>query len=282
MSLVVFCAVLAAAVLHAVWNAIVKGGSDKQLSMAAVMLGHVPFALVAVAFSPLPAPESLPYLLAGIALHFGYQTFLMYAYQVGDLTQIYPIARGSAPMLVAGVSFLFLGVTLQPVEWLAVLVIGIGILSISITRRGDGQRNPQAARLALVTGGFIASYSLVDGLGARAAGTAFGFYGWLALGNAVLVVAYLAIKSPAHLRALPRDGKRVFLIGGSASFIAYALVIWSFTQAPIALVTALRETSIIFALLIGVFFLREKLSLGKVLATAITLFGVALLRLGKS
>jgi drug/metabolite transporter (DMT)-like permease len=281
MSFTVFCAVLTAALLHASWNAMVKGARDKQLNMVAVVIGHLPLAVIALVFSPLPALASLPYLLAGIALHFGYQLMLLRAYDAGDLTQIYPIARGSAPMIVAAVSVGFLGVTLQPVEIIAVLTIGIGILSMALVRKSDGLRNTQGARLALITGCFIAAYSLIDGMGARVAGTSMGFYGWLAVGNAVLMAGLMAARAPHQLRALHRVGKRVFLLGGSASFAAYALVIWSFTQAPIALVTALRETSIIFALLIGVFFLREKLDLAKLASTAITLIGVALLRLAK-
>ncbi|WP_323006291.1 EamA family transporter [Pseudorhodobacter sp.] len=281
MSLHVFGAVLVAALLHASWNAMVKGARDKQLNMIAVVIGHMPLALVALLFSPLPALASLPYLLVGMALHFGYQLFLIRAYHAGDLSQIYPIARGSAPMLVAAISVLFLGVPLHPFEVAAVLTIGIGILSMALVRKADGQRNPQGAKLALITGGFIAAYSLVDGMGARLAGSALGFFGWLALGNAGLMVALVAARAPHQFRALHTSGKRVFLIGGSASFAAYAIVIWAFTQAPIALVTALRETSIIFALLIGVFFLREKLDLGKVISTTLTLLGVALLRLAK-
>ena len=281
MSFPVFIAVIGAAFLHAAWNAMVKGGRDKQLNMAAVVIGHLPLAILALLLSPTPDQASLPYIFTGIALHFGYQITLLRAYGVGDLTQIYPLARGSAPMVVALVSVTLLGVHLQVIEIIGVATIGIGILSIALVRRADGLRNPHGARLALITGGFIAAYSLVDGMGARVAGSAMGFYGWIAVGNALLMAAYLGLRAPHQLRALHRDGKRVFLLGGSASFAAFGIVIWGFTQAPIALVAALRETSIIFALLIGVFFLKERLSLAKVAATAITLLGVALLRLAK-
>ena len=279
MSVLVFSAVLAAALLHASWNAMVKGGRDKQLNMVAVVVGHLPIAVIAIVFSPLPDPASFPYILAGLSLHLGYQLFLIRAYHAGDLTQVYPIARGSAPMLVAVISVAFLGVTLAPLEIAAVLTIGFGILSMALVNKTNGKRNPQGVKLALITGCFIAAYSLVDGTGARLSGTAIGFYGWIAMGNAILMAAYIAATAPHQFGALYTNGKRVFLIGGSASYAAYGLVIWAFTQAPIALVTALRETSIIFALLIGALFLREKLDSGKIIATAITLIGVALLRL---
>ena len=281
MEFTVFVAVLGAAVLHAAWNAVVKGGTDKRLNMAAVMLGHIPFAMVSLLFVPLPAVESLPYLAAGIGLHFGYQIFLMRSYEKGDLTQVYPIARGSAPLIVAVFSVLVLGVHLTAMEICALLLIGAGILSLALVRRADGMRNGHAGLLALITGLFIASYSLVDGLGARLAGTSLGFFSWLAIGNGVVMIFYLRAVSPNVLRDLPRKGGKVFLLGGGASFIAYAIVTWAFTQAPIAIVTALRETSIIFALLIGVFFLRERLDLAKVFSTAITLVGAVLLRFAR-
>ena len=135
--------------------------------------------------------------------------------------------------------------------------------------------------MALVTGGFIASYSLVDGLGARIAGTSLGFYSWLSVGNGCLMILFLAVRSPDTLKKLPRQGLPMLVVGGGASFVAYALVTWSFSQAPIAMVTALRETSIVFALLIGVFFLKERLSLIKVFSTMTTLIGVVLLRFAR-
>ncbi len=277
----VFFAVISAALLHAVWNALVKNADDKFLSMTAVVLGHVPIAIAILPFVPSPATASWPYLIVGIGLHVGYQLFLLYSYRVGDLTQVYPIARGSAPLLVAGVSVLFLGVQLSSLEILAILLIGAGIMSMSLVRQADGQRNLKAASLALCTGFFIAGYSLIDGLGARLSGSALGFYGWLTLGNAIVFSLIMMARKSQVLMDVPVRAKSVFIVGGSASFVAYALVIWAFTQAPIALVTALREISIVFALLIGVFFLKEKLDLAKVFSTLVALCGAILLRFSK-
>lgn len=281
METIVFAAVLLAAALHATWNAVVKGTGDKFASMTAVVVGHAPIAVAALPFVPAPAPESWPYLAAGVVLHVGYQMFLLTSYRFGDLTQVYPIARGTAPMLVAGISVVFLGVHLKSMEILAVFTIGAGIMSLALVRQKDGLRNSKAAALAFTTGCFIAGYSLVDGLGARLAGTSLGFYAWLAIFNALIFAVFATLRDRSAMRRLVTDTKHVFLIGGSASFVAYALVTWAFTQAPIALVTALRETSIIFALFIGVFFLKEKLDLAKVFSTLVTLFGAALLRLAK-
>jgi drug/metabolite transporter (DMT)-like permease len=230
---------------------------------------------------PLPDIASWPYFLAGIVLHIGYQLFLLNSYRIGDLTQVYPIARGTAPILVALISVLVLGVTLSASELLPVFMIAIGIVSLCLVRQRDGLRNPRAAALAFVTGCFIAGYSLNDGLGAREAGTAVGFYAWLSLVNALLFAAIMRVMKPGLLTRIPTEGLRAFLFGGPASFAAYALVVWAFTQAPIALVTALRETSIIAALLIGVFFLKERLDLAKVASTIITLTGAILLRFAR-
>lgn len=281
MTTTVFLAVIGAAFLHAAWNALVKGGTDKLMSLTAVMLGHTPFAIVAVLISPPLGADALPFLIVGLLLHLGYQLFLLYAYGAGDLTQVYPIARGSAPLIVAVVSITVLGVTLQRMELLAVMIIGIGIVSLALVRRADGLRNGRAAMFALITGCFIAGYSIVDGLGARAGGTALGYSGWLAIGNSIALCAIVALRAPQTFGALWRDGHRLFWLGGGASFVAYAIVTWAFTQAPIALVTALRETSIVFALLIGVFFLKERLDLMKLLSTATVLVGAALLRLAR-
>lgn len=281
MDLIVFIAVVTAAALHASWNGLVKHSTDKHLSMLAIVLGHVPPALVILPFVPTPAQASWPYIAAGACLHFGYQLFLLASYRMGDLTQVYPIARGTAPMIVAVVSVAFLGVVLSSLEIAAIAIIGIGIMSLSIVRQGDGLRNTQAALTAFITGCFIASYSLVDGLGAREAGTALGFYGWLTILNALLLSATMAVIRPGVFRRLAGEGRTMALVGGGASYAAYALVIWAFTQAPIALVTALRETSIIFALLIGVVFLKEKLNLAKVVSTAVTLSGAILLRIAR-
>jgi drug/metabolite transporter (DMT)-like permease len=281
MSPTIMSIVLLAALLHASWNFLVKRTADKHLSMSAMALGHAPFAAAALLFAPTPRPQSLPYLFAGALLHTGYQLFLLNSYRIGDLSQVYPLARGVAPLIVAGVSYAFLGIDLSRAELAAILMIGTGIMSLAMVRRSDGLRNGRAASLAIVTGGFIAAYSLVDGLGARQAGTALGFYGGLSLVNAVIFAAVMRIHRPGLIGDLIHRRWRLALACGGASFAAYAMVIWAFTMAPIALVTALRETSIIFALLLGVFVLKERLDLIKMLATMLTLLGVGMLRINR-
>jgi len=281
MSLIVFVVVLGAAVLHAGWNGLVKHSGDKFLSMSAVVLGHVPFAVALLMFSPMPDASSWVYIVSGALLHTGYQLFLLYSYRIGDLTQVYPIARGVAPLIVAFVSVVFLGVHLKQMQLLGILAIGVGIMSLVIVRGGAGLSNRNAGFMAVATGCFIAAYSLNDGMGARLAGTAFGFFGWLSILNALSFFGVMWFLQPSAVKGVVGKGRKMAVIGGGGSFFAYALVTWAFTQAPIALVTALRETSIVFALLIGIVFLKERVDLAKVISVALSMFGAVLLRMAR-
>ena len=280
MSFAVFSIVLLAALLHASWNFLVKSRSaqDHWLAMTAIVLGHAPFALIALGLAPWPRSESWLYILAGAMLHAGYQLFLMVAYRLGDLSQVYPLARGLAPILVAGISAVCLGVSLSFIETAAVALIGLGIMSLALTRHAGGGWQVKPALLAALTGVCISGYSLIDGLGARLAGTPLGFYAWLSLINAFVFLLVIQTVKPGLALKIGRHHWRFALAGGGCSFGAYALVIWAFTKAPIALVTALRETSIIFALFLGVFVLKERLDLAKVAATLTTLLGLIILR----
>ena len=281
MTLGVFLAVLGAAFLHAMWNAVVKASGDKALSMTAMIIGHTPLALLSIVIAPMPDPAAWPLIAVGAALHVGYQLFLQASYRIGDLSQVYPLARGLAPLIVAAVSVLALGVALSPSELIAVALIACGILSLALARPASGGTDRRAAAYALITGVFIAAYSLVDGIGARSAGTALGFYGWLSVLNGIAFTAIMRVRRPTLWKDLDRRTLGFGLIGGSASYIAFAIVLWAMTKAPIALVTALRETSIIVALFIGVFVLKERLSLRKLLSTFLTISGAVVLRLAR-
>jgi drug/metabolite transporter (DMT)-like permease len=279
MSSTVMMAVLLAALLHACWNFLVKKNPDKAVSVTGIIIGHIPLAMAGVILAPLPNPQALPYLLLGTLLHLGYQFFLINAYRVGDLSQVYPLARGVAPLIVTVFSVLVLGAVLAVPQIVAVTAIGVGIMSLAQVRRKDGARNTKAALAALTTGGFIASYSLVDGTGARVAETALGFYAWLTVINASALLLWMRVFRAGMFTAVVFKNWKLTFGGGSAAFTAYAIVTWGFTQAPIALVTALRETSIIFALLLGSLVLKERLDSLKIFATAVTVIGIILLRM---
>jgi len=281
LSLTVFLAVLTAAALHAAWNAAVKSSEDKLIGMLAIVIGHMVPSAIAMIFFAFPSWESMPYFLAGMAFHIGYQFLLLSAYKVGDFTQVYPIARGTGPLIVTLVSIFVLGVAFSGYQLLAIALIIAGLMSLTLVRQSDGLRNPKAALMALATGFCIAGYSLVDGLGARISGDPTGFISTqLFMNGLVFVIIIYAYKPEAVKRAITEQ-KQMGLIGGTGSFIAYAIVVWAFTQAPIALVTVLRETSIIFALIIGTLVFKERLDLTKLFSTFLTLCGAVLLRFGK-
>jgi drug/metabolite transporter (DMT)-like permease len=275
----ILIAIMCAAFLHAAWNALLKSQPDKSAGALAVSLGSAVIGLACLAFTGLPAREAWPLVASSAVLHTGYFLFLTSAYRVGDLSQVYPIARGVAPLITAASAGLFLGETLTPVETAAVALIGLGIISIVLTARTDGRLNMVSCTLALITGIFISSYSLNDGVGARLSGNSLAFYGASAsLNCAMMCIGMSFFRRNVIISAL-RDCRRSLWIGGPLSFIAYALVTWAFTQAPIALVSALRETSLVFALIIGTLFLRERINLGKVVSVFVTLSGAVLLRL---
>lgn len=281
MELIVFLAVIFAAVLHASWNALVKGGPDKHLSMTALTIGQGLPGLPLLLFVPFPHPDSWWLIAMSVVLHVGYQLFLLTAYRLGDFTQVYPLARGSAPLIVAIISIGFLGVVLSGAHIVAIVLIASGIISLALVRRADGLRNPRAAAAALATGCFIAGYSLVDGTGGRLAGTGPGFYACVAVVNASVFAMFMNWRKPGIVKASFTAARVTLVFGGLAAFVGYCIVTWAFTIAPIALVTALRETSIVFALLIGVGIFKERLNLAKVASVLVTLAGTALVRLAK-
>lgn len=281
MTWTVFFAVLLAALLHATWNSLVKGSQDKYVGMLLVALGHVPPGIIFVFFAPLPGMDVLPWLGASLALHLGYQIFLAASYRVGDLTTVYPIARGSAPLFVTMVSLTVLDVDLSWSQVGSVGLLILGLLLLSYDRLGTNKRQWTVVALALVTGGFIASYSIVDGLGARKMGYALAYWGWVAIGNGALMTLWMLLFQPSSMAKvrLTSQNLTTLLLGGGASYLAYGIVTWAFTQAPIAVITALRETSVIFALLIGLMFLRERSTPMKIVACSMTVVGVICLRI---
>ena len=278
MSLNIFIAVILAAFLHATWNAMVKNEENKYLAVTAIVLGHVPASVFIILLTPFPSIESIPFIILSALMHNGYNWYLLSAYKFGDLTKVYPIARGTAPILVTIVSLIFLGVALSNFEVLGIFIISLGILSLSF-HRAKSLKNRSAVNYALITGFFIMGYSILDGNGARVSNSFLSYMGWSFILNATIFPIILKINNKSEIITKTfKEGKKIFFIGGTLSYIVYGIVIWGFTQAPIALITALRETSIIFALLIGTFFLKEKFTLLKVIATFIIFFGVALLK----
>ncbi len=279
MDTILVISVLSAAFLHAFWNFQVKGTPNKALGMAAVMLGHLPLAAVGLIYSGLPSMSSAPYLCASVLLHLGYQIFLLNAYRHGSLTSIYPIARGMAPLLITLISITLLSEALKPSDILGISIISIAILSYGVKQYRLANAKLIGLVLACVTGCFIAGYSIVDALGARIAGSAIAFYGMSTFGSATLFIIYLQVTDPSVLTSIHKEARATLIYGGTASYVAYVIVLWACLSAPVAIVSSLRETSLLFAILLGAVFLREKITVFKVTMILLIFCGILLLRL---
>jgi drug/metabolite transporter (DMT)-like permease len=274
----VFLAVMAAAFLHASWNALIKTGASKQSAMLILSLGHALVGACVALWKGVLPPAALPWLFGSGLIHMCYQLFLSYAYEHGDLSRVYPIARGAAPMMVLVFSGLFLADSLERMELIGVLVLGCGILLMArgVFTSGESRKMlPYALGSAVATAG----YSITDGMGARAAGDAVQYVGWLMMLSTVFYAPVaLGLKGRGLLAAPPRAWG-LGMIAALASFGAYAIAVWAMTVAPIALVAALRETSILFAVLIGWLAFGERMDRDKVMAIGVILIGVVLTRL---
>ncbi|MEA3002275.1 MAG: hypothetical protein QOH81_1063 [Sphingomonadales bacterium] len=275
MTLPVFFAILFAALLHAGWNAVVKLGLDRFSSMLLLALFQGGIALLLLPVFGAPAPAAWPWVLLGSFLHSGYKLFLIRAYGHGDLSQVYPLSRGTAPLIVALVSALFLAETPPLLRIAAVLAIAAGIMLMA---RGGGLSRT-ALLWALGTACFTASYTMADGVGARLAGNASAFAMWMfTIDGLVMLVAGLAMRGGRAVLAL-LPAWRSGAAAGAMSLGSYWIAIWAFTRAPLAMVAALRETSVLFALLIAFFFLKEKVERRRWLAAGLIMTGIVLMRL---
>lgn len=279
MDLVVFFAVLAGAAMHAGWNALVKTGLDRTTSifLLALVQGLISLALLPLFAAPLAA--SWPWIVGSAFLHSGYKIFLIRAYEHGDMSQVYPLARGSAPLIVAVVGVFALGEGITATKFAAVCAIAFGVMLMS-SKFGAAQAMPKKALLyALGTAAFTASYTLADGVGARLSGTASGFTLWMFVGDGLLMTLYALAVRGRGLFAAARGNLLSGAAAGALSLGSYWIAIWAFSLAPIALVAALRETSVLFAMLIAVFLLGEKASAQRWFAAALILAGILLMRI---
>lgn len=252
--------VLFGALLHAVWNALVRAASDKFLNTVLIVGGAGLWTACWLPFAPVPAVESWPYLAASVLIHIAYFSFVALSYRNADLSFVYPIMRGSAPALSAVVVAVVVHESPSPSGWFGVLLISLGIIVLSGDSWRSGSLRFSPTALALTNAGVIVIYTLVDGVGARLSHHPVSYTGWIFFLTAIpLVVVSFAKqywKAAKHLRLNWGKG----LIGGACTLGSYGLALWAMTHAPIALVAALRETSIIFGILIAAVFLKEHVS----------------------
>jgi drug/metabolite transporter (DMT)-like permease len=271
--------VLLSAVLHAFWNAIVKTDNDRLVSMGRVMIAGSLLGLAVVPFVPLPAPESWKWLLISIGIHNFYYFFLLSAYAHGDLSHVYPIARGSGPLLVAIFSGVLVGEHLTGYEYAGVFLVSIGIASLALAKglpRGEEWR---PTLYALATGVTIAAYTVADGLGVRASGHSLSYIAWLNVLEGPWVFLFAVwMRGPAimdHLRKYWWRGAG----GGVVATVGYGLAIWALGMGAMAHVAALRETSVLWGALIGTIVLGESFGYRRVLAAVMVVAGLLMMHL---
>ena len=272
--------VILAAVLHATWNAFVKAGADRLAVLTLAMAVPAPLCALALPFVPVPDVASWPYLLASIIIHTSYYACLLFAYRHGDLSQVYPIARGTAPVLVAFGAWLMAGENLSPQELAGVLIVSAGIMSLA-WRRGLMQDGELAAiGFALLTSLNIGLYSVTDGLGVREAGTAIGYILWMFALEGLPLLAFTLWVRRGRIRASFAPSLKTGIGGALISSLAYGIVIWAMSVAPMAHVVALRETSVIMAAVIGALVLKEPFGGRRIAAATVVAAGAVLLQIG--
>jgi len=274
MSTSVVLIVLLSALIHASWNALLKAGEDKLLNTVMVAGGCGLIGAVTLPFLPVPAVESWPYLATSAALQVGYFLLLAGAYRSGEMSSAYPLMRGTAPLLIAIASGPLIGEALPAARWVGIALISGGVISLAFepktnpannpahnpARSGSVSRGRAAIGFALANAMVICVYTLVDGVGVRASGSPVAYTLWIfVLASAPLVIWALVARG-RDFTALVRRRYRVGLIGGLGTAGSYALALWAMTLAPVAAVAALRETSIVFVLVISVVVLKERLT----------------------
>lgn len=278
MSAAVLALVLSAALLHASWNAMVKGAGDRWLALGLVALGHLFAGSVAALFLPLPEPATWLYIAASTIIHLGYYYWLSQAYERGDLSTIYPVARGAAPLLVAAGAWVFVGEALPPAAWAGIAIISTGIFLLARPGRGGGALSAGIVP-ALLTSLTIAAYSVADGMGVRLASEPLSYIAWLYIAEGFFAF-FVLIGWRERARKLSRRAVLTGISGGVISCGAYGLALVAKTMAPLGMVSALRETSVVFAALLGVFLFGEKPRARRLAAAAIVTCGVILVSAG--
>lgn len=271
-------AVLGAAALHAGWNALLKSGADKQLDAIGLAAGSGAVALFAAPFFGAPASESWPWLAASAVVHIAYFWLLAGAYRWGDLSFTYPIMRGGGPLIVTVAGVAVFGEVLPWAETLGVLCICAGILAFATHTASDPVAQRRSLAFALGNACVIAAYTLIDAQGARASGAPVAYTLWFFVANGIVITAVGCLQRGA---AVPRHLAtywRRLAAGGAGAVLAYAIALWAMTLAPVALVAVLRETSVVFAALLGALFLKEPFTPRRVAATLAVVAGLIALR----
>jgi drug/metabolite transporter (DMT)-like permease len=277
LSALVFTIVILAALLHAGWNVIVKSNPDRLVSLTVLQTFMALMGLGMIVAFGFPGHHVWPWALASGILHLGYNLFLVRAYRHADLSVVYPIARGAAPLMTLLGSFFLTQDAVGLWMALAIVILVVGLMLTGLGQQAPG-KDPAALYYALGTACWIAAYTLVDGMGARASGNALGFAGVIFVFDGLFIlVAALWMRGRSLVQGFA-DNWKSGLIGGAASCAAYGIAVWAMTQAPIASVAALRETSIVFVLVLSARILKEKLGWQRIVGGVMIVGGASLLR----
>ncbi|MBI4291073.1 MAG: EamA family transporter [Betaproteobacteria bacterium] len=270
--------VLAAALMHAGWNTILKASESKLLDTAVITVGAGGIALATLPFLPLPRPESWPWLAASVALHFLYYLALIGAYRHGDLSHAYPLMRGGAPLIVVLVAPWLLGESVGPQVVSGIVLVSLGI-AVPAVHTFANHRAGKATAFAVANAAIIAGYTLVDGQGARLSGHAISYSQWLFFLDSFAISAVAARLHRGEVFAYARRRILPGLTGAVLTLASYGIVIWAMTHAPVAAVAALRETSVIFAAVIGATVLKEPFGAWRIAGAVLVAIGIALMKL---
>lgn len=278
MNLTIFTAILAAAMLHALWNTLVKIPGDALVRLTLINTTAGACGLLMIPFVGIPSGETWLFLAASGFVHLLYNLSLLAGYRTGDLSLVYPISRGVAPLLVTMGGYLFASETVNPYVVIGIVISSLGILSLAFTQRQSNTLKP--ILFALATGTCIAGYTLIDGLGGRSTHV-MTYIAWVFVIDA-LPLLLITVWLRRHQKGLLISQRNLILgcTGGLFAFLAYALVIWAMNHAPMASVSAIRETSVIFATLIGVYYLKESMGYQRLVSSVLVAFGVGLIQLG--
>lgn len=279
MSPFVVALVLLAALLHASWNAMAKSGGSPQYSIASYRLISALCCLPLLFIFPLPLAASWPMILASTVIHTVYYVTLTKSYRSGDLSQVYPLFRGLAPVLVVLGAALFADELLAPGAMLGIGLVSVGLISITFAGGAFGRIPPLALRWGLATSVLIAAYTVADGIGVRAAGNPFSYIIWLFLLEPIPIGLWLLARDRAGWAGYMRAKPGKICAGALAAAGAYAMVIYAMAVAPMALVSSLRETSVIFAALIGSLLFHEPFGRQRIIAATLVCCGVALIKI---
>jgi drug/metabolite transporter (DMT)-like permease len=272
--------VLGAAVVHASWNAIAHRIKDKMVGFALLSTGSVVCAIPLAASSPLPDVRSWPFLLASAALHVGYNVLLMQSYRFGDFNQVYPLARGTSPLVVTVLAAVFVGEYLALPQILGIILITGGMCSLVFIGRRPGSADRPAIAAAIGTGLVIATYTAIDGVGVRLSDSPVGYTAWLVLLHSPVIPVVSMAKRGRELFVQIRPVLALGLIGGGLTLLAYGLVLWAQTRGALAPIAALRETSIIFGAIIGTMIFHERFGRVRILAAIFVSAGIVVMNIG--